>query len=221
MARGVTGTAVRLAANGSRQVQNQSTIPRINNQTPLSFEDFTAVRRQAEQALQNQRQLLQQRQNELATWDSQAQQRFQNAFGTKDEATRQQIQGMLSRELDLNRNMSANNFQIAPNSKPGRFAYVDPNDPSHAIYLDQGFASALSQGTDSTAGVLTHEMSHFSDICGTDDFAYGIGNSTGLSQSYQSNPATSVAPANNADNVEYYIEGAFDDHGSDDVPMTP
>lgn len=79
------------------------------------------------------------------------------------------------------------------------FAYVYPNQP-YKITVCKAFWSAPNTGTDSRAGTLVHEMSHFTVVAGTDDWAYG--------QSAAANLAlTNVARAiDNADNHEYFAE---------------
>lgn len=79
------------------------------------------------------------------------------------------------------------------------YAYVYPNQP-YKITVCKAFWSAPNTGTDSRAGTLIHEMSHFTVVAGTDDWAYG--------QSAAANLAlTNVARAiDNADNHEYFAE---------------
>ncbi len=55
-------------------------------------------------------------------------------------------------------------------------------------------------GTDSKAGTLVHEMSHFTAVAGTDDHAYGQTNAKSLAIS---NPDLAL---NNADSHEYFAE---------------
>ena len=83
----------------------------------------------------------------------------------------------------------------------GTFAYVFPTDTAtHTIYVCNQFNLAATTGTDSKAGTLIHEMSHFNDIAGTSDFAYGQSAAMSLASS---NPNNAVA---NADNHEYFAE---------------
>ncbi len=79
------------------------------------------------------------------------------------------------------------------------FAYVYSNQP-YRIYVCRAFWSAPLAGTDSRGGTLIHEMSHFTIVAGTNDWAYG--------QSAARNLAlTDVAKAiSNADNHEYFAE---------------
>jgi len=82
------------------------------------------------------------------------------------------------------------------------YAYVFPSDKTHTIYVC-GVFWQVALGTcviDSKPGTLLHEMSHFSDVAGTNDYAYGTTNCKNLATS---NPARATA---NADNYEYFSE---------------
>ncbi|QRV77968.1 peptidyl-Lys metalloendopeptidase [Ceratobasidium sp. AG-Ba] len=79
------------------------------------------------------------------------------------------------------------------------FAYVNPPSPGK-IYLCGAFWSAPNTGTDSRAGTIVHENSHFTVNGGTDDHVYGQSAAKSLAKS---NPAQAV---DNADNHEYFAE---------------
>jgi peptidyl-Lys metalloendopeptidase len=79
------------------------------------------------------------------------------------------------------------------------YAYVYSNQP-YTIYLCRVFWTAPATGTDSKAGTLIHEMSHFNVVAGTDDWAYGQTNAKNLAIS---DPAKAV---DNADSHEYFAE---------------
>ncbi|MEU4157795.1 M35 family metallo-endopeptidase [Actinoplanes sp. NPDC026670] len=79
------------------------------------------------------------------------------------------------------------------------YAYVYPDQP-YVIYLCNAFWTAPATGTDSKAGTLIHESSHFTVNGGTDDHAYG---QTAAKQLAVSSPAKAV---DNADNYEYFAE---------------
>ncbi|WP_433795625.1 M35 family metallo-endopeptidase [Actinoplanes sp. CA-252034] len=79
------------------------------------------------------------------------------------------------------------------------YAYVYPNQP-YVIYLCNAFWTAPATGTDSKAGTLIHESSHFTVNGGTDDHAYG---QTAAKQLAVSSPSNAV---DNADNYEYFAE---------------
>jgi peptidyl-Lys metalloendopeptidase len=79
------------------------------------------------------------------------------------------------------------------------YAYVYPNQP-YNIYLCGAFWAAPLTGTDSKAGTLIHEMSHFNVVAGTDDLAYG---QTAARNLAINNPDGAVR---NADSHEYFAE---------------
>lgn len=79
------------------------------------------------------------------------------------------------------------------------YAYVYPNQP-YRIYLCNAFWSAPNTGTDSRAGTIVHEVSHFNVMGGTDDWAYGQSAAHNLALS---NPSRAV---DNADSHEYFAE---------------
>lgn len=83
--------------------------------------------------------------------------------------------------------------------KPSTYAYVYPSQP-YKIYLCGAFWSAPLTGTDSKGGTLIHEMSHFTVVAGTDDWAYGQSAAAALAIS------DPVKALDNADSHEYFAE---------------
>ena len=83
--------------------------------------------------------------------------------------------------------------------KQNYYAYVYPNQP-YNIYLCKVFWTAPLSGTDSKAGTLIHEMSHFNVVAGTDDVVYG---QTGAKNLASTDPNLAIT---NADNHEYFAE---------------
>ncbi|RDB29383.1 Peptidyl-Lys metalloendopeptidase [Hypsizygus marmoreus] len=79
------------------------------------------------------------------------------------------------------------------------YAYVYP-DTFGRVYLCSAFWNAPATGTDSKAGTLIHESSHFTRNGGTDDYVYGQSAAKSLASS---NPNNAVF---NADNHEYFSE---------------
>ena len=79
------------------------------------------------------------------------------------------------------------------------YAYVYANQP-YTIYLCKAFWTAPMTGTDSKAGTLIHEMSHFTVVAGTDDWVYGQAGAQNLAIT---DPAKAV---DNADSHEYFAE---------------
>lgn len=81
----------------------------------------------------------------------------------------------------------------------GVYAWVFSNQP-YEIHLCSGYWSAPLVGTDSKAGTLVHEMSHFDVVAGTNDHVYGQRDASALAVS---NPDMAI---DNADNHEYFSE---------------
>lgn len=81
----------------------------------------------------------------------------------------------------------------------GTFAYVYPSQP-YKIYFCGAFWGAPRTGTDSQAGTIIHEVSHFNAVAGTDDHAYGH---SGAKQLASSDVKKAIE---NADSYEYFAE---------------
>ena len=79
------------------------------------------------------------------------------------------------------------------------YAYVYPNEP-YKVYLCKYFWTAPLTGTDSKAGTIVHEVSHFNVVAGTDDVTYGQNSCRALADN---NPNDAIT---NADSHEYFAE---------------
>lgn len=79
------------------------------------------------------------------------------------------------------------------------FAYVFPNSP-YDVYMCPAFFRAELWGTDSQAGTIVHELSHFAVLAGTRDFRYGQQSAATLAME---DPDRAIA---NADSHEYFAE---------------
>ncbi|HVJ62197.1 MAG TPA: M35 family metallo-endopeptidase [Tahibacter sp.] len=95
--------------------------------------------------------------------------------------------------------LSSQPFTFRCDCSDSAYAYVYPNQP-YTIYLCNAFWSAPATGTDSKAGTIVHETSHFTVVAGTDDWAYGQSAAHSLATS---NPSRAV---DNADSHEYFAE---------------
>ncbi len=89
------------------------------------------------------------------------------------------------------------------------YAYVYPDQP-YQIYVCNAFWTAPMIGTDSKAGTLIHEMSHFTIVANTDDHVYGQTGAHNLAVN-EPNKASGNRTVNpvvygNADNHEYFSE---------------
>jgi peptidyl-Lys metalloendopeptidase len=82
------------------------------------------------------------------------------------------------------------------------YAYVFPTDSTRTIYVCAVFWKVPTSNCvmDSQPGTLIHEGSHFNNVCGTQDYAYGIVNCENLAKS---NPANACR---NADNYCFYTD---------------
>jgi len=83
--------------------------------------------------------------------------------------------------------------------KKSYFAYVYPTQP-YKVYMCRAFWNANELGTDSRAGTIVHELSHFNAVAGTDDVVYGQSGAQSLANS---DPDQAL---NNADSHEYFAE---------------
>lgn len=100
--------------------------------------------------------------------------------------------------LDQNGGQVRINCNCAPDLI-NAYAYVFPSQ-HYEIFVCNAFWAAPLLGTDSKAGTLIHEMSHFNIVAGTDDHVYGQAGANNLANT---NPTLAV---DNADNHEYFAE---------------
>jgi hypothetical protein len=155
-------------------------------------------------ALDAQKKMLEAKKAELERWDDNAKANANEWFGRSDDAARATLIDRVDKELALNEEISKNPDQFlqdAPAGKDNLYAYVHPSDATHQIYLGKDFYDAPITGTDSAAGTLGHEMSHFDDIGGTKDYLYGQTFSRALARTEDPNAALK-----NADSFEYWLE---------------
>lgn len=71
------------------------------------------------------------------------------------------------------KNINKSNYSIDTSMDEETFAYVDPYDKSHKINVGSLFFSSSNKGIDSKIGTIIHEISHFKNVLGTEDHAYG------------------------------------------------
>lgn len=102
-------------------------------------------------------------------------------------------------KIDTAMDQSGGQITINCGCTSSAYAYVYPNQP-YQIYVCNAFWNAPLTGTDSKAGTLIHEMSHFTVVAGTDDHVYGQSGAKSLAIS---NPTNAL---DNADNHEYFAE---------------
>lgn len=99
----------------------------------------------------------------------------------------------------LNSALTNQTFTFDCGCKKQYYAYVYPNRP-YEVFLCRVFWNAPLTGTDSKAGTVVHETSHFTVVASTDDWAYGQSACKSLAIS---SPAKAI---DNADSHEYYAE---------------
>ncbi len=122
--------------------------------------------------------------------------RYKTWFGT---GTTSRFNSVKSHYSSINSALSNQSVVYDCSCTDSYFAYVYPTQP-YRIYLCNSFWSAANTGTDSRAGTIIHEMSHFNVNGGTDDHVYGQSGARSLAIS---NPNKA---ADNADNHEYFAE---------------
>ncbi len=122
--------------------------------------------------------------------------RYTQWFGSYTAARYASVQGGMSNATSVMANQVIN-FNC--DCDEGAFAYVFTNDPFN-VYLCRAFWTAPVTGTDSKAGTILHELSHFPEVKGTDDHAYG---QTAAAALARTDPDRA---ANNADSFEYFVE---------------
>lgn len=101
--------------------------------------------------------------------------------------------------IDSAMDQNAGQIKINCGCNQNYYAYVYPTKP-YEIFVCKAFWTAGTTGTDSKAGTLVHEMSHFNVVAGTDDVVYGQSGAKSLAIS---DPDSAL---NNADSHEYFAE---------------
>ncbi|KIO33834.1 hypothetical protein M407DRAFT_178222 [Tulasnella calospora MUT 4182] len=122
--------------------------------------------------------------------------RFTTWFGSYTSSHHSTV---LSHYSNLSGDPSSVTYDCSTCDAADTFAYTYPSDPTH-IYLCDVFWNAPTTGTDSKAGTIVHELTHFTNNGGTQDYAYGQSSAKSLASS-SSNKAVM-----NADNHEYFAE---------------
>jgi len=122
--------------------------------------------------------------------------RYTTWFGAENAARENTVDANF---VAINDAMATADITVDCKCKQNYYAYVYPTQP-YKIYVCRAFWSAPMTGTDSKAGTLVHEMSHFDVVAGTDDVVYG---QTGATNLAISNPNDAIR---NADSHEYFAE---------------
>lgn len=122
--------------------------------------------------------------------------RYKTWFGTQTSSRWTSVQSHFN---SIKNAIQTKTITFNCNCTDNYYAYVYPNSP-YEIWLCNAFWSAPNTGTDSKAGTLVHELSHFNVVAGTDDWAYG---QTACKSLATSNPNRAT---DNADSHEYFAE---------------
>ena len=101
--------------------------------------------------------------------------------------------------IDAAMAQTGNQIKINCGCNQSYYAYVYPTK-HYEIFVCRAFWTAPNTGTDSKAGTLVHEMSHFNVVAGTDDVVYGQAGAKNLAIT---NPGSAIQ---NADSHEYFAE---------------
>ncbi|MFM4649012.1 M35 family metallo-endopeptidase [Aeromonas bivalvium] len=123
-------------------------------------------------------------------------QRYRSWFGAYDASRWSQAEGHFDKVREA---IADKPLTFDCGCKQSYFAYVYPDQP-YKVYLCKSFWSAANTGTDSRAGTIIHELTHFNVVAGTDDLGYGQANARNLAST------DPVAALNNADSHEYFAE---------------
>ena len=122
--------------------------------------------------------------------------RYTTWFGAYDSGRYNTVQAHFTA---LTSALSGQAYNFDCKCKKAYYAYVYPNQP-YNVYLCRVFWQAPAKGTDSKAGTLVHESSHFTVVAGTNDWTYGQSSCKSLATS---DPSKAI---DNADTHEYYAE---------------
>ncbi|KDQ16121.1 hypothetical protein BOTBODRAFT_157394 [Botryobasidium botryosum FD-172 SS1] len=122
--------------------------------------------------------------------------RYTTWFGSYDATRKSSVQSHYS--LIRGSGLSSYTYDCSC-TDAGTYAYVYP-DTFGVVYFCGAFWNAPNTGTDSKAGTIVHESSHFTRNGGTSDYQYG---QSGCKSLASSNPANAVR---NADSHEYFAE---------------
>ena len=157
-----------------------------------SAAEYTGTEKKAiQEAVIEQNRMLNNTKNTLTRWNSDDQQEFKQAFGdVKDiEKSREMKLSQVDKMLDLNKNLTLDNFKDVRSSSqvlgggylasdPRVGAYVTTKDTTHRINTGKAFFEDPYTGKpinkSTNARLLTHEFSHFDDIAGTKDLFNSI-----------------------------------------------
>lgn len=183
--------------------------------------------------------LLEQRKNDLDTWDEATQESFLTWFGTTEPAARAVIRRRIGTAMTKTKlkALRVSDFVAETPPEAGDFAYVFPNQAERGkyemtVHLGPEFATADDV---TRAGTFIHEVSHFVAVGHTDDVKSSfVGMPAGkkkvtmygYSRAQRLSMKDPKGALDNADNFEFFIERQdprdhFDSEGLGDFPQRP
>lgn len=167
--------------------------PRYNNCSAQETADILAAANVAEQLVNTAMTDL----NSLALSERASSPRYATWFGAYTAARYDRV---VSNFTSIERALSEETIRFDCGcDRDGVFAYVYPSR-HYTVYLCPAFRAADIDGTDSRAGTIIHELSHFSVLADTDDHVYS---QRGAQELATSDPDTAI---DNADTHEYFTE---------------
>ena len=129
--------------------------------------------------------------------------RYKTWFGSADENRKTLVTANFNKIYDAfeNKNVSFNCSECKEEEEDysNIYAYVYP-DAHYTIVLCGVFWQTNTEGSDTQAGTLIHEMSHFTIIGSTQDYVYGHDDAKELASTEP------IKATNNAENYEYFAE---------------
>lgn len=184
-------------ASGGRIKPVQPSIPELSDVVGVSYVGCTAARMALiDQAVLTARSYTEHAKGYLnANTTGVRYTKWFGAYNSARYATMQQHFTAIDTAMDL----PGGQVKINCNCTGTEYAHVFKNQP-YEIFVCNAFWTAPLHGTDSKAGTLIHEMSHFTVVTDTDDWVYGQSAAQNLANT---NPTNAI---DNADSHEYFAE---------------
>lgn len=171
-------------------------------QLPGDFDESEQITREAISALEN-----------LPENERPGSPRYLRWFGTYDRNRYESVLDIYRKSEAL---MGRGEVEFACDCQEPFFAFIRRSEP-FKVNLCTFYWSAQRSGRDSRSGTILHEVSHFNEIGGTNDFAYGHALASNLAST---SPGRAVL---NADSIEYFAENSpfLEISAGDAAPVLP
>jgi hypothetical protein len=188
-------------AKGSKSDQDSTLINTGTN-------SFTLEQKQKiQEAIYNQKTMLSNKKEELIRWNENDQEKFKSAFGTTDENARKTILYRVNKEIEYNKSLNLNSFD---KTNENIYAKIEGWKDHGKIHLGEKFwTNSKNDGAESTAGVLSHEISHIYNIGPTQDHFPDYNHGKDIYYKENSHMLANKRPdlaLKHADSFEYYLE---------------